>query len=603
MDSPMDELFDRIQGSQIQQESTFVPFYSFYKQRGTYPSFMKGNFHGRVDQAILRNQARFFDNNIFTTSYIMTILLEVFSHSGFHKPSEGQMLLGMDSFLDYKDKNRPTNHSIYSFWPLKYNPSKQFWSADPANTFPYLEMMDFLPVKEIAYILRGFGLKDIDEFLEYFHADHKENEELLFLPADQDTSSIHMAFGATLRNMKEEFPKAWAVWSARNSKTSSVLEAFKQYSYRPFSGDPDSNSIDPRTYFYLREFLHAAKEKGEDVALITTWAQTLSQQRRETGRGATMVRGINNVCLGVVAHAVLAITRAVTSGVFPESLVAEDPLMRQIYLNSSSLLAFQLDRNLTGRPDLALMYYPTRVQFEWMVSRTLAELEVAKARQGGLSSLLQTVYETLQPSARAAVTDRILEAVQADSAGRAYFEDFLGTADLSPLGEQVSTGEDRIFCTALAVNTLLNVCISLIWDNNTPAAVKETVSRAVQWLAHNALSGQYKPHGAFFSSSFKWSRTLPYRYPGNRYEFINGTEIFPWSRYPPDHRTSYMVRGYIPPGEYRDLLGRKQFGLPVPRDFHGFNADHTKYMWIWDSEPYTYSVTLLALAKYRSLVK
>ncbi|GFR75110.1 hypothetical protein ElyMa_005769800 [Elysia marginata] len=615
IDTCMDRLFESIQTSQVQQETQFIPLWSFYKQRGAYPCYMKGNFHGTFDQALLRNKLRFFDNNVFTTSYVMTLLLEAFALTGSRKPSEEHVVLGIDSFLDYLDKNRPYNHSILSFWPLKYSQTKQFWQANPANTLPYLDLMELVPVKQVASFFQSLGFKDIEDFLEYFYADRKENKKLLFLPPDQDTSSVHIAFGATLRSLRETFPKAWLRWEGRNPRKSTVLEAYKNYSYRPFSGDTDSNSIDPRTYFYLREFLDEAKENGSDVALITTWAQTLTEQQQYSSKGSTMARGINNVCLGVTANAVLGITRALISGLFEESLVAGDPLMRQIYLNSSTLLAYQLDKNLTGRPDLALMYYPTRVQFDWMVSRTVAELESARRRQGYLSPLLQTVYDTLVPSARGSITRRLMNSVQRDSAAHAYYEDFLGAADVSPFGSPIKTGEDRIFCTALAVNTLVNIwthpvhivrstetATHLAWDIATPSLVVETVGKAIEWLVHNSLSGHFKPYGAIFSASYKWSRTLPYRYPGNRYQFLNGTEITPWSRYPPDHLTSYMVRGYIPPSEYQVLLDNDQFGQPVPRDFHGFNADHTKYMWYWDSEPFTYSVSLLALAKYSSIL-
>ena len=615
IDTSINQLFDRIQKSQINQSSEFFPFYSFYKQRGTYPSFMKGNFHGSFDQAFLRNGLRFYDNNVFTTSYIMTLLLEVFEHTGSNKPSENQMMMGIDSFLDYQDKNRPYNHSILSFWPLKYNYLKHFWHANPANTLPYLELIGYVPVHQVAHLLGVLGFQDVDEFIEYFYEDRKENKELLFLPPDQDTSIVHMAFGASLKNLKADFPTAWAVWEGRNPTKSSVFDAFKQYSYRPFSGDEDSNSIDPRTYFYLREFLDDAKATGKDVALITTWTQTLSEQRFQWQKGSIMVRGVNNVCLGVTANAVLGITRGLVSGLFDESLVAGDPLVTQIYLNSSTVLAYQLDRNLTGRPDLALMYYPTRVQFDWMVSRTVAELEATRTSQGELSSLLQAVYDTLLPSARGSITKRLLDTVHVDKLGRAYYEDFLGTADVSLVNEPITTGEDRIFCTALAVNTLLNIWTHpisqkinsdkgthLVWDAATPSAVRETVRKSSEWLLHNSLSGDFKPYGAFFSASYKWSRTLPYRYPGNRYQFLNGSEILPWNRYKPDHLTSYMVRGYIPSEEYKTLLESDLFGEPVPLHFHGYNADHAKYMWYWDSEPFTYSITLLALAKYKSLL-
>ncbi|GFN98999.1 hypothetical protein PoB_002550500 [Plakobranchus ocellatus] len=598
VDTRVQQLFDLVQTSQVQESTTFIPFYSVYKQKGAFPVYTKGNFHGTFDQTLMRDKVRFYDNNIFSTSYILTILLEAFSHGGAPQPSERQMLLGIDSFQDYQDKNRPYNHSIVSFWPLKYNPAKHFWQAYPANTVPYLDIIEYLPVKIIAEFLGLVGLRNMDKFFEDFYKESLENKALLLLPADLDTSSIHLAFGATLKNLMKEFPHAWKVWNARNPNRISVFEAIKHYSYRPFSYSEDSNSIDPRTYFYLRHFLDDAKAKGNDVALITTWTQTLSEQKRQFEKGSTMVRGINNICLGVTANAVLGITRSVLSGVIEEFQLEEDPLMTQIYLNSSTLLAHQLDTNLTGRPDLALLYYPTRVQFEWMVSRTIAELEAARRhRKSGLSPLMQAVYDKLLPSGRRSITDRLLGAVQFNSRGDAYFEDFLGADDRSPTGEPVVSGEDRIFCTALVVNTLINIWTypirsgslnTLLWDENTPVRVMETVAKASEWLVHSSVGSQFKPHGAVFSSSNRWSRTLPYMYPGNRYQFLNGTEIWPWSSYPPDHLTSYMVRGYIPPEQYGTLMAEQGFGHPLPRDFHGYNADNHKYMWYWESEPFTY---------------
>ncbi|GFO39806.1 hypothetical protein PoB_006631100 [Plakobranchus ocellatus] len=612
VDLRIQQLFDLVQKSQVQEGSTFIPFYSFYEQKGTFPSYMKGNFHGTIDQALMRQRMKFFDNNVFSTCYALTLLLEAFSHGGAPQPSEEQMLLGIDSFLDYQDKNRPYNHSIFSFWPLKYDPIKRFWHANPANTLPYLDIIKYLPVETVAKILSFFGLRDIDEFLEDFNSDREENKKLLFLPPDHDTSIVHLAFGATLKNLQATFPHAWQVWDARNPKRISVFEAFKHYSYRPFSNDDDANSIDPRSYFYLRHFLDHARAKGNDVALITTWVQNLSEQKLQYKKGSTMVRGINNVCLGVTANAVLGITRSILSGVIEEFQLEEDPLMTQIYLNSSTLLAYQLDTNLTGRPDLALLYYPTRVQFEWMVSRTIAELEAArKQRVSGLSPLMQAVYDTLLPSGRGSITNRLLTTVQFDSDGHGYFEDFLGAADRSPTGEMINTGEDRIFCTALAVNTLINIWTypihstspqTLVWDENTPGTVVDIVTKASEWLTHNSVGSQFEPSGAFFSSSNKWSRTLPYMYPGNRYEFLNGTEILPLSSYKPDHLTSYMVRGYVPPEQYYTLMGEQGFGNQVPREFYGYNADNHKYMWYWDSEPVTYSITLLALSKYRNIL-
>ena len=42
---------------------------------------------------------------------------------------------------------------------------------------------------------------------------------------------------------------------------------------RPMSTDSNINTVDPRTYFYLRHFLEKSKSAGETLALIPTWVR------------------------------------------------------------------------------------------------------------------------------------------------------------------------------------------------------------------------------------------------------------------------------------------------------------------------------------------
>ena len=51
-----------------------------------------------------------------------------------------------------------------------------------------------------------------------------------------------------------------------------------------------------------------------------------------------------------------------------------DCVLQQIYLNTTSLIAHEIVNNFTGRPDLALTYYPSKYEFYWFVSRTYAYL-------------------------------------------------------------------------------------------------------------------------------------------------------------------------------------------------------------------------------------
>ena len=47
------------------------------------------------------------------------------------------------------------------------------------------------------------------------------------------------------------------------------------------------------------------------------------------------------------------------------------------------------------------------------------------------------------------------------------------------------------------------------------------------------------------------------------------------------------------------MLKQKHFNVTTPIDFEGFNSNAFPF---WSSEPYTYSVSLLALAQYNNLI-
>ena len=48
------------------------------------------------------------------------------------------------------------------------------------------------------------------------------------------------------------------------------------------------------------------------------------------------------------------------------------------------------------------------------------------------------------------------------------------------------------------------------------------------------------------------------------------------------------------------MLQQKHFHVPTPIDFKGYNAEMG--FPFWSSEPYTYSVSMLALAQYNNLI-
>ena len=74
----------------------------------------------------------------------------------------------------------------------------------------------------------------------------------------------------------------------------------------------------------------------------------------------------------------------------------------------------------------------------------------------------------------------------------------------SPAGKPVKHHDDRIFSTAMAVNTLF-----YSWSEknrlmpDTPIDVQEIIIEASEWLVAHTLSRKYKPRNAFFSGSVK----------------------------------------------------------------------------------------------------
>jgi len=50
-------------------------------------------------------------------------------------------------------------------------------------------------------------------------------------------------------------------------------------------------------------------------------------------------------------------------------------MFQQLYLNTSSMIEFQIQTNFSGRPELALTYYPSVFEFYWFVGRTYTQLE------------------------------------------------------------------------------------------------------------------------------------------------------------------------------------------------------------------------------------
>ncbi|XP_067659668.1 uncharacterized protein [Haliotis asinina] len=598
------QLLKLVEGLQVKTSTKFIPFMELQKDKGLYGSDVKLNFHGPPDMAMVRQDMKLFDNNMFVTSWVTSCLLEAFKYGATQAPSSEQLQMALSAVNKFRNRNTPHTNSLMVFWPQVYNDSVRTFQSTPQNLISMYKLMERLPLSGLEKLLKWFGLSNLEHIIEDIM-----NMEGIFLnafriPPDFDDTFVNLGLGALLTDLKSSFPNEQAQWSLDNANLSSIFDALKHYAYRPFSNESRVNTIDPRTYFYLRKFLEKAGSSGQDVALVSTWIQDIDETRYMYARGDVMPFNINNVDVTVSANTIYGITSAILTGLLHPKIL-DDVDVQKIYLNTTSMLIYEINSNMTDRRDLALTYYPSLFEFYWFVART-AFLINTKIRTGPLPhQLLYQVGADLTSVLRGAMTQAILVAGRSQG-DTMYFDDFLGDGDTTKDNKTVINGEDRIFTTTMATNALIHTWAvfdetqrKLFWSKETPTSVRATVEKSVSWLVHNVLTGQYKPWNAFFSGSGKGHESMPFWYPVNRMEYLNGTKISDDKHFPSSPFISGF-QGVVSEDRYLEMCQQEHFGQKTPMTFSGYNAGQG-YFPFWTSDSYTYASTVLAISQYNNI--
>ena len=215
---------------------------------------------------------------------------------------------------------------------------------------------------------------------------------------------------------------------SNNTNITSAIAALKRYAYKPFSSSFDSNAIDPRTYLYLRKFLQQSKGNGQ-LSLVTTWVESFNESRTDFYKEYRMPFNIDNVDLTVSVNVLYGLTAAVLSDMEDPKSWFDDEV-QAIYLNTTSLVMYEISNNFSSRPDLALTYYPSVFNFYWFTSRVLNLLNSYDQLP---YPVMQTVKEYMTTTLHGVGTEDILRrATRQDQ--YVYFDDFLGVNDTNEFG-------------------------------------------------------------------------------------------------------------------------------------------------------------------------
>ncbi|KAK3105355.1 hypothetical protein FSP39_023292 [Pinctada imbricata] len=596
------KLFDTIRNMQATRDTVAIPPFKYAEFRGVYESDVKLYFHGSPVESAMRYGFGIWDNNMFATAWVTSCLLEAYHYGNAPKPSEEQIMMSIEfMYKNYHNKNLNYTNSIMAFWPQLYDEGYQAYVSTPVNLLAMFNSTYLIDWDTVYQELDKAGLTEIATTIQHLLRTREGYAHVFHIPPDFDDTSVNLGLGSLLKDLITEFPQSSVLWQSKNSNLSSVFNGLKHYAYRPNGGDRRVNTIDTRTYFYMRRFLENATMENKSVALVTTWVQDLVDIKTEYFKGIITPSNVNNVDITVSANALFGITNSVLTGLVTTE-VLDDPEIEQIYVNTSTMIAFQIHTNFSGRPDLALTYYPSVMEFYWFVSRTYAQLQRRHRATGLPHEVMYTVMSTLEEALRTTMTEDVIKQAVYNGTEEAYYDDFLGDGDKDENNKSIRFGEDRLYTTGMAINALITTWTyyddntgHLHWHSDTPDGVKKTVSAAVTFLNQHILSGEYEPWNAFFSGSFKGHGTSWSEYPANRYEFFNGTKITDIHHYY-GGETIRGMEGVVNETWYQEELKARH----SPIDFHGFNRD-PEYFPFWCSEAYTYVISMLALSTYDNI--
>jgi len=598
------ELANRLQKLQVKKDRPYLGPMVWKEDRGLYPSEIRINFAGDPTMEMIRDSLGVFDNNMFATAWITISLLEAHFYAKAPRPTDAQLSMALEAIAQYHDHNRNYNNSIMNFWPQAYNQTTQTWVSTPENLVKSFDFFDSAPTKVIEEFLKLLGLKDIEKFLEDILSMKSVYLRAFQIPPDFDDSFVNLGLGAMLKDLSKDLPAAHSQWVSKNDNLTSLTDALRRYAYRPFSKDNNLNTIDVRTYYYMRFFLEEAAARKEDIALVPTWIQNLDEARVDYYKGVAMPFQMNNVDVTVAANTIYGLTSAILSGILPASAL-DDPTIKQVYLNTSTMIAHQINHNLYDRPDLELTYYPSKFEFYWFVARTFSRMELAPR----LPQVMQEVYNSLKPALQNTMTSDILKKAKRQGDSMLFFDDFLGDEDVNRKNHTEVKGEDRLFTTAVAVNALLTTWTVFDpasrtnhWRPGTPWEVKDTVTKSCTFVGSFILGDTYKPWNVFFSGSEKSRSSMPFAYPSNRREFLNGTSIPDDSHFPKTKEPFFIgMKGLTAESEYQQMLKQKHFGMNTPLNFTTYN-EPGNFFPFWSSPAYTYANSMLALARFDNIV-
>ena len=287
-DQPIDDvllqLSDKIDNYQVLKPVDFkptLPLPTWAKRRGLYESDIRINFAGIPALQELRSGpvTRVFDNDMFSTGWIVTALLEANLYGkGAPVYNSYRLQIALEVLSTYNNKNDPNaaKSLLRTFWPQSFNKTTGMWFQEPINIRNLVEIVNEkyhdLPFAALEKLFRSVGLDKLADLVS--KADKLDADVLVnvfSIPPDFDDTYLNLGMGSTLSRLSDRYPDLYKEWLANNTDCKHLIDVTSKYAYKPFDDDLNKNTIDPRTFFFARKFVQEAKAADQPLSLITTW--------------------------------------------------------------------------------------------------------------------------------------------------------------------------------------------------------------------------------------------------------------------------------------------------------------------------------------------
>lgn len=215
--------------------------------------------------------------------------------------------LAIDALETFHDNNQ--NESavpLMTFWSQKYNKTTDTWQSAPDN-LRYLIIDLDNSLQLIENVLKTLGIKNIAQLVDKLLTLSSGLKDVFEIPPDFDDTYLNIGLGVQLKLLQDKYPSLYLRWLQTNSNIKKLIDLTLRYAYRPSSQYLDQNTIDPRTYFWIRDFVR----DNPQAIIPTTWAQNITEVRKSALRGIRMPFNLNNVDVTVGANVLYGISSAI----------------------------------------------------------------------------------------------------------------------------------------------------------------------------------------------------------------------------------------------------------------------------------------------------